>query len=139
MPVIFFPRLLLFVTFKSTTCPEGLCNMSNAAGRLLNSGAGLHHDVRAALHGIQGSGRYTRYDHSCTGRSYLRGLDRPAESHVSKSQLTCCNQLNNFDSDVHGQEPDETIHVDLASDIVKALYNEDLLSKQFWQWLLYFS
>ncbi|KAF7968330.1 hypothetical protein HWV62_30947 [Athelia sp. TMB] len=31
--------------------------------------------------------------------------------------------------DVHGQEPDETIHVDLASDIVKALYKEDLLKE----------
>lgn len=37
--------------------------------------------------------------------------------------------LISLDSDVHGQEPDETIHVDLASDIVKALYKEDLLSK----------
>lgn len=34
----------------------------------------------------------------------------------------------NSDRDIHGQPADEMIHVDLASDIVKALYNQDMLS-----------
>jgi condensin complex subunit 3 len=36
--------------------------------------------------------------------------------------------LTGFVRDIHGQPADETIHVDLASDIVKALYNQDMSS-----------
>jgi len=38
---------------------------------------------------------------------------------------------SNLDRDIHGQPADDMIHVDLASDIVKALYNQEMSSAKF--------